>query len=83
MGSVAVKLPPVAGDRFFKNYCIVVCLRIFGLGRRSAFQKKHIRVMAEKNKKNLPHPIIGAQIHVDKKSSPAFVSKVSQNFKLF
>ena len=39
--------------------------------------------MAEKNKKNLPHPIIGAQIHVDKKSSPAFVSKVSQNFKLF
>ena len=48
MGSVAVKLPPVAGDRFFKNSCVVVCLRIFGLGRRSTFQKKNIRVMAEK-----------------------------------
>ena len=80
MGSVAVKLPPVAGDRFFKNSCVVVCLQIFGLGRRSTFQKK---TSVSWPKKNLPHPIIGAQIHVDKKTSPAFVSKFSQNFRLF
>ena len=48
MGSVAVKLPPVAGDRFFKKFLYSCLFADFWSWAKIDFSKKNIRVMAEK-----------------------------------
>ena len=48
MGSVAVKLPPVAGDRFFKKFLYSCLLADFWSWAKIDVSKKNIRVMAEK-----------------------------------